>query len=105
MPQIPRTALLNALGTALTVAVIATVLFYTGQTRRGPSPLVPIAILMVGVFSAALTGTLIFGRPMLWYLEGKKREALALLAYTLAFLFVLAAIALAALVFLAPIRP
>jgi hypothetical protein len=41
------------------------------------------------VFSAALVGSLIFGRPILWYLDNKKKEAVLLLAYTLASFFVI----------------
>ncbi len=104
MPRIQRTAVLSALATALYIIVVATVMFYAGQARRGlpPTPLVPIAMLMLLVFSVALTGALIFVRPALWYLDGMKQDALLLLAWTLGFLFVLASFAMAALIFLAP---
>jgi hypothetical protein len=60
--------------------------------------LVPIAMLLLLVFSAALVGALIFGRPVLWYLEGRKQDSLRLLAGTLAILFALTIAAFLALI-------
>jgi len=47
--------------------------------------LAPITLLLLFVFSAALTGFLIFGKPAQLYVDGKKKEALSLLTYTLGF--------------------
>jgi hypothetical protein len=67
---------------------------------------IPIAMLLLLIFSVALVGSLIFGRPILWYLDGKKKEAVALLACTLAILFVLVVLAFVALaLFGAPRTP
>ncbi|MBI5045747.1 MAG: hypothetical protein HZC14_01935 [Candidatus Niyogibacteria bacterium] len=52
------------------------------------------------VFSAALVGILIFGRPLLWYLDGKKQDAVYLLACTLAIFLAITIIALLAMFFL-----
>jgi hypothetical protein len=89
MNSILRTALVNALSTALYVGAIGSFLFYAAQMRLGQAKtvLVPIAMLMLLVFSAALVGALIFGRPVLWYLDGRKQDSLFLLAGTLAILF------------------
>ena len=102
MKPILRVALLNALSTALYVTVVGSFLFYAAQMRLGQAKtiLVPIAMLMLLVFSAALVGVLIFGRPLLWYLEGRKQDSLLLLAGTLAILFVITAAAFATLVVL-----
>ena len=79
-------ATLNAVATALYIILIASFLFYAPKVI-GPGPantvLVPIVMLLLFVFSAALTGLLVFGRPVLWYLDSKKKEALSLLAATL----------------------
>jgi hypothetical protein len=90
MNFIIRTALVNALLTALYVGTAGSFLFYAAQIRLGQAKtvLVPIAMLMLLVFSAALVGALIFGRPVLWYLDGRKQESLSLLTATLAILFV-----------------
>lgn len=49
----------------------------------------PVAVLMLLVLSAAVMGTLVFGRPILMYLDGKKREAVVFLGYTLGWLTLL----------------
>ncbi len=57
----------------------------------------PVAALMLLVFSAALMGILVFGQPLMWYIDGKKKEALYLLAGTMASLFVLLVLTFVAL--------
>ncbi len=51
------------------------------------SLLIPICMLMLFVLSAAVMGILVFGQPILWYLDGKKQEAISLLMYTLGIFF------------------
>jgi hypothetical protein len=48
----------------------------------------PVAVLMLFVLSAAVTGTLVLGRPILMYLDGKKKEALQFFGYTVGWLFI-----------------
>ena len=57
-----------------------------------PKALGTMAFLLLFVVSAALMGLIIFGRPILWYLGGQKREALSLVYYTLIFLIVITAL-------------
>lgn len=59
--------------------------------------LTPVAVLMLLVFSASLMSILIFGQPAMWFLEGKKKPALNLLAYTMASLLVLVVLTFVAL--------
>lgn len=94
-----KNAFINALGAALYVIAVASFMFYAPK-NFGPAQtvLVPIAILLLLVFSAALAGSLIFGRPVLWYLEGNKKGALSLLFTTLAIFFAFTAIAIFTLV-------
>lgn len=49
----------------------------------------PVAFLSTFVFLAALMGVLIFGKPILWYLDGRKKEAVQLVFYTLGSLLVI----------------
>jgi hypothetical protein len=49
----------------------------------------PVAVLMLLVFSASLMGILVFGQPVLWYVDGRKKDALYLLGYTMASLLAL----------------
>ena len=86
-------ALANSLLTALYVILVGTFVS-NGQKifAHEPSTLIPITMLLLFVFSAALCGSLMFGRPVLWYLDGKKKEALSLLVYSLVFFFLVAVI-------------
>lgn len=91
-------ALVNGLWTALYIILIAT-LFSSAQNiaGNGPSVLIPVVMLLLFVFSATLTGALILGRPILWYLEGRKKESVILLSYTMAVLFVVTIVMLVVL--------
>ena len=78
--------LLHAL--AVFVYVILIALFFSNGERFFSSEKVdnftaPLFMLMLLVLSAATVGTLIFARPVYVYLEGKKKDAIKLLAYTL----------------------
>ncbi len=99
MNTIIKKAFTNALLTTLYVVLIATFMSNTSTLFGSDEPktvFVPIMMLLILIFSAALTGSLVFGRPILWYLDGKKKEAFSLLAYTLGFIlmFIILAIAL-----------
>lgn len=100
--NILKYASLNALGTFAYVILI-TIFFYfarLGFFGDGNPIIIPMAMLMLFVFSAALTGSLVLGKPIMWYLDGKKREALKLFAYTLVALFILTVIAFIILIIL-----
>lgn len=89
-------ALANALLTALYVTIIgmffrfAPVIFGDSE----PNAFIPILMLLLFVFSAALCGGLFLGRPLLWYLDGKKKEAITLFIHTLWIFFVVIVIML-----------
>lgn len=57
----------------------------------------PMAVLMLFVLSAAVMASLTFLRPILWYIDNKKREAIWLLAWTIIFLFIFTLIVFASL--------
>ncbi len=99
MKRTAKLALINALITTAYIIAIASFLFYTPKLlgQEKPTVLIPIIMLLLFVFSAAFTGAAVFGMPVLWYLEGRKKDALSLIAYTLAFLFLTAIAALFAL--------
>lgn len=48
----------------------------------------PVAMLMLFTLSAAVVGSLVFGRPVMLYLDGKKREAMNFAGATVGFLFI-----------------
>jgi cytochrome c oxidase assembly factor CtaG len=103
MNIIIKTAGVNAGLTALYVFAISSFLFYIPKifdTTKPDTVFAPIIMLSLLVFSASLVGALIFGRPILWYLDGKKKEAVSLLFYTLGFFFIIT-IAVACAVYIA----
>lgn len=59
----------------------------------------PVAFLLLFVLSAAIVGGLVLGKPLMWYLNGKKTEAYNLFVYTVGWLLVMTIIALAVQVF------
>jgi len=91
MKNITKYATLNALGASLYVILIASLIYSlsNGFLGKNNTIFIPIAMLMLFVFSAAFTGILILGRPVIWYLDGKKKEAIYLLFYTLLVFFVI----------------
>ena len=96
MPQKPSIityALANSLLTVLYVILVGTFMFNAQYFFvKEPSPFIPIGILLLFVFSASVCGSLMLGRPLLWYLDGRKKEALSLFAYTLAFFLIAGAV-------------
>jgi hypothetical protein len=98
--QIVFHGLFNALAAAAYIGLIALLLSNAGSTL-GPinGPLAAAAFLLVFVISAAVMGIIIFGRPVLWYFNGRKEEAVHLLAATIVFLVAIAAIVFAILVY------
>lgn len=99
--DIIKKAMLNAVGVALYIIAVASFLFYVpkifGPEQKPDTVLAPITMLSLLVLSASLIGLLIFGRPILWYWDGQKREAISLLAYTLGIFLTITIIALVAL--------
>ena len=89
MKGVIKYAVINSLGTATYIVLIVSLIFFLGNKFSGGDETIfaPIAMLMLLVFSVALVGSLIFGRPIIWYLNGKKKDAALLLAYTLGIFF------------------
>ncbi|MEK7650620.1 MAG: hypothetical protein AAB364_01985 [Patescibacteria group bacterium] len=88
--KILKTAITNAMLTAGYVFLIASFFFHVEQIFGSDKPdtvLAPMMMLLLFVSSAGLTAWLVLGRPVLWYLDGHKSEAVKLLGYTLGTLF------------------
>jgi hypothetical protein len=79
-----------ALGEAIYVTLVA-VFMLNAEKIFGDKPgvLGMVTFLILFVLSAAVSGVLILGKPILLYLEGKKKEALELFGFTLGWLFFL----------------
>lgn len=60
----------------------------------------PMAVIMLFLFSALVTGGLVLGRPILLYLDGQKKNGIKLLLFTGAGLFVMLILIFSLLLFL-----
>ncbi len=100
--DILKYASISAVGTALYIGLLVSTIAYMSQFFEDrPETIVgPIIMLMLFVLSAAITSSLVFGRPLLWYLDGKKKEAVLLLCYTLLVLAILVMLIAGAFLFL-----
>jgi len=89
-PKIIQHGALHALLAAVYVGLIATLL-HMGQVWFGGDNrfLVPMGMLLLLCLSAAIMGVLIFGRPVMLYIDGAKKEAVQMLGYTLASLAII----------------
>lgn len=87
--QLIKYGFLLAAGEILYIFLVALV-FQNANHLFGNTPgiLGFITFLMLFVLSAAVSGALILGKPILLYLEGQKREALELFGLTLGWMFV-----------------
>ena len=85
-----KIAIINSLLTFVYVGIVAFVMS-NGEQLFGKinNFLGPLAILLLFVFSALVVGLLILGKPVMFYLDGKKTEAVKVLSYTIISLFVL----------------
>lgn len=90
MEKIIRRALIDAIGTVVYVILVA--LFMSSIQDFAPQEdtvLAIASILLLFVCSAAITGFLVFGKPIMLYIDEKKREAVSLLGYTIGLLLLL----------------
>ena len=54
---------------------------------EGKSFIIPGAMLLLLTFSVAVCAITVFGRSVMWYLDGKKKEAVYLLGATMGWMF------------------
>ncbi|MDB4940449.1 MAG: hypothetical protein JWO40_874 [Candidatus Doudnabacteria bacterium] len=87
MNKLIQRSFLNALGTVAYVSLISIVMS-NGNKIFGEkdTAITPIAVLMLFVLSAAITGSLVVGKPLLMYLNNEKNEAIKLFMYTVGWL-------------------
>lgn len=94
MNKIIKQALINSISTAVYIILVVSFIFSLQkfQILEG-TVFIPIAMLLLFVSSAGITGTLVLGKPIMLYLDGKKKEAVSLLGYTLGILLTMTALA------------
>ncbi len=90
-----KRAFLNSIGTFLYVIFVVLLLFFLRNfvPQAEDSLIIPIAMILLLVCSASITGFLVFGKPIMLYLDGKKKEAVLLLVNTIGILVILTIIA------------
>lgn len=89
---------LHALGAVAYVGLVTFIMNHANAWfGEGKTPFQPMAFLMLFVLSAAVMGSLVFLRPILWYINNAKREALELLGWTIGFFFIFTLIVFASL--------
>ena len=92
--KILKHAIINAGVTGAYILLVAAFLnnieSIFGYTQPDDTILAPVIMLLLFVISAAITGFAVFGKPIMWYLDGKKKEATHLLFYTIVVLVVIA---------------
>lgn len=76
--------IIDAIGVFLYTSAVAWLMF-NGERFFGKATnfWMPVALLLLFVFSAAVTSLLVLGKPISLYLNGSKKEAAKLLLYTL----------------------
>jgi len=78
-----KTGFLNALGSLIYIALVATLMQNGDKIFGQMSNIIgPIAFLLLFVLSAFVVGGLILGKPLMMYIDGKKKEAVALFLST-----------------------
>lgn len=85
MKKTIKNALADAGLTVLYIALVAGFMIRGENALKNETASLMMMLLLL-VVSVAMMGVLIFGKPALWYLEGKKKEAWSLLLYTVGFL-------------------
>lgn len=79
---------LHALGVLVYVSLVVLLMNNIDRLFDGrPAPFWgPLAMLLLFVLSVAIVGILVFAKPVMMYLEGAKKEGIALLVYIVAWL-------------------
>jgi hypothetical protein len=94
MEKIIKRAIIDSFGTTIYIILIASFIFSLQMfSLKKDIIIIPIAMLLLFVCSAAITGFLVFGKPVMLYIDGKKTEAISLLGYTIGILFLITLIA------------
>lgn len=100
--ELPKQGAANAV--AAFGYILAVVLVLTSLERlmhdREDGFLAPVAFLSLLVLSAAVMAALFFGKPAMLYVDGKKKEALTMICWTIGTFAAIAVTALAVMIFL-----
>ncbi|GEM_PF-5571511 len=83
-------ALGNAAIASCYVALVAAIMSGAEQFAGKAGDIVaPMGFLLLFSSSAAILALAVFGRPVAWYMEGKRSDAVTLAVYTVSFLLII----------------
>ena len=91
MKKIIKRAFIDSFGTTAYIILVVLFIFSLQSlfSEKEDIIIIPVAMLLLFVSSAAITGFLVFGKPVMLYVDGKRKEAISLLAYTLGILLLM----------------
>jgi hypothetical protein len=89
-----RRAFVHAAIASIYIVAVAFV-FYASQDllEARDGPLAVASYLFLAVLSVAVLGVVVFGKPAMWYVDGRRSEAVSLAFYTVALLSLITAAA------------
>ncbi|MFA6099067.1 MAG: hypothetical protein WCV50_06055 [Patescibacteria group bacterium] len=87
--KITTYSLLHSLGVVIYILIVAFIIWNAENVFGNMNNILgPVAFLMLFTVSAAITGLLVFGRPVYLFLNGLKKEAIRFTFYTVGWLVV-----------------
>ncbi|MEI6596790.1 MAG: hypothetical protein WCL13_01080 [bacterium] len=94
----------SALHSLGVLAYVSLVVLFMSNTKNifgeGDNPMIGVVMLLILILSASITGSLVLGKPILLYLDGKKAESVKLLFFTIICLFILLLLAISGMLLL-----
>jgi hypothetical protein len=94
--------LIHSLGVLVYVGAVAWLMFNGSKIfgQQDDNFLMPVAMLLLLITSATITGSLVLGKPVILFLGGQKSEAIKLLGYTIGWIVVFMLVILIGMVIL-----
>jgi hypothetical protein len=78
-----KTSFFNALSTVVYISVVATIMQNANRIfGTHDNSVTPIAVLLLFTLSALTIGGLVLGKPLMLYIDGKKKEAVTMFLQT-----------------------
>lgn len=99
MEKLKKTGFINALGVLVYIALVSVIMTNADKLfGKMENYLGPIAFLLLFTLSAIVVGGLVIGKPLMLYLDGKKKESIAALLAVIGWLAVFTIIAIMVLI-------
>ena len=100
MDSIIKRAFIDSFVMALYVIIVVSFLLSLQAFSQKPdNVLIPVAMLLLFLCSATITGSLVFGKPVMLYIDGKKKDAVKLLGYTIGLLVLITVVVFACMIY------